>query len=517
MAYDYISEDFNPTARTGTAASNGSSINVSRKKKIGHPLKFQLKPQKQNGSNQVFDFSLGPREGNVRIVGIDSVSSNVSRLLISILGNSPVANNNTHPSTGRRVSSSDGVVGSSMQGTRGDCFYLAEINALRNTKDGQKILNNNIRRNNDGSITVTLPGAVKIRQGYAAKGLKCEVTGTYVITAEALAKAEKQAGKSFSKNDMDTICLEIALENYRAEMVKTNKINGNKETSGNYTAEGAVSHVSSTDLLYGGQTYDAGFILTGNKSDVYYNGKKYNNVQRYTDGQYGYVTRDQMLKQTQISAGIRTKGISEINYLGKEEKDLNNMLRKYEGHEGEYAITCSVRIKKKGSDGVTPQDAGHALSVVKITADTVYVANPWHPDKIEPIPRNDFTKMAYSMSAMEVRNNRLNTTNPQNSMNNLTLILGKLSANHIGIKPPAKINQNRLNSMIRKMNNRRSGNIQNINMNTIVQIFNKASKATLNQDEKSRLNNLLKNIAEQNSTKDIDVKDFEYFYDKFSE
>jgi uncharacterized protein YcbK (DUF882 family) len=102
-------------------------------------------------------------------------------------------------------------------------------------------------------------------------------------------------------------------------------------------------------------------------------------------------------------------------------------------------------------------------------------------------------------------------------MNNLTLILGKLSANHTGIKPPAKINQNRLNSMIRKMNNRRSGNIQNINMNTIVQIFNKASNTTLNQDEKSRLNNLLKNIAEQNSTKDIDVKDFEYFYDKFSE
>ena len=435
----------------------------------GSTHKPQRKPKK-NGSNQVFSYQLGPREGNTRIVGKDSVSTNMSASLSMIFSHSEATNNT--PSRTGKVSSSDGIVGSSIQGKRGDCFYLAEINAIRNTQGGQVILNNNIHKNRDGSVTVTLPGAIKIRQEYAAKGMKCEVTGTYHITAEAIAKAEKLAGKSFSKNDMDTICLEIALENYR--------------------------------------------ILTGKKSDVYYNGKKYDNVQRYTDGQYGYITKEEMLKQTTFAnAGMHAKGVSEINNLGKEEKDLYNMLNKYQGHESEFAITCSVRVKKKGADGVTPQDAGHAITVVKITADTIYVSNPWHPDKIEPIPRKEFIQMAYGMSAMQVTKQQTTNSNIHNSMNTLHLVLGKLNSNQHGVKPPSKINPNKLNSLLHGINNVSHSNRRNVNINSLIQIINRATTSQLSNDDKIRLNRLLSSISTENTKGDINVEDFNYFYEKF--
>lgn len=43
--------------------------------------------------------------------------------------------------------------------------------------------------NNDGSYTVTLPGALIIKQKYKTKGLPCHVTGRYHISKAALEKA----------------------------------------------------------------------------------------------------------------------------------------------------------------------------------------------------------------------------------------------------------------------------------------------------------------------------------------
>lgn len=514
MTYNYFSEDYKLSVNR-TITSRGASLQHNIGGKIYlPPSKKTQKSQKPNGSNQVYSYRLGPREGNTRIVGTDSISTNITRNLTIIFNGTPTTS--IQPSRPSRVSSSDGSVGSSVQGTRGDCFFLAEINAIRNTQCGQIILDKNIRKNSDGSVTVTLPGAIKIRQEYAAKGLKCEVTGTYVITADAIAKAEKLAGKSFSKNDMDTICLEIAMENYRAEMIKTNELNGNKENSGNYTAEGAVAHLESKDLMWGGQSYDAGFLLTGKKSDVYRNGKKYANAQRYSDGQYGYITKDQMIKETNsLHSGMKSKGISEINHLGKEEKDLDNMLNKCQGHEEEYAITCSVRIIKPGQDKVTPKDSGHALTVVKITDDTVYVSNPWHPDKIEPIPRKEFVKMAYGMSAMQVQERRPQQSTGNNSNDLLNAVIGKLSSNHTGIKPPNKINPSKLDNLINKINHNSQNNHSNININKFIQMMNKATTSNLSDEDKTKLNNLLNSISFENTNETENLEDFSYLYNKY--
>lgn len=496
----------------GTYAYSGVS-NTPAEERIGNIDMTVRGKGNDKKPKKTYSFRLGERQGNTRIVDQASVSIEISSIMFAklngIASNRPnIIDNFAHPS------GNDGVIGASRQGKRGDCFFLAEINAIRNTAGGQKILNSNIKRNN-GTITITLPGAVKIRQEYAKKGLKCEVTGTYTITKEAIAKAEKLAGKSFSKDDMDVVCYEIAMECFRAEMVKTNKLNGNKENSGNFTVEGAVSHLASRDYMDGGFTYDAGFILTGEKSDVYVNGKKYKNAQRYSDGQYGYITKEQMLKQTTFAhAGAHAKGISEINHLGKEEQDLYNMLDKYKGHENEYALTCSVRVSKDGPDGTTKEDGAHAITIVKITDDTVYVSNPWHPDKIEPIPRKEFVKMAYSMSAMHVPKPQT-SQNGHNSTQILNLVMGKLSSAHSDIRPPAKINPNKLNNLLSGVNSSSQGNRPNVNINSFIQIMNHATTSQLSNNDKVRLNRLLNGLSAENTKGEANIEDFNYFYAKY--
>lgn len=73
------------------------------------------------------------------------------------------------------------------QGKRGDCYLLASINAIKQTEDGQEILAKNVQKNNDGSYTVTLPGAIAARNHYIQQGNedKCAITGKYTITKAA--------------------------------------------------------------------------------------------------------------------------------------------------------------------------------------------------------------------------------------------------------------------------------------------------------------------------------------------
>lgn len=349
---------------------------------------------KPRTNNSTTSYKLGPRSGNTRIIDTDSVLVKNPRNRTGI--NSP---NNNSPAP--YSNTTDGFIGDSRQARRGDCYFLAEINAIRNTKEGQEFLQKNCKKNKDGSYTITLPGADKIRQEYARRGLPCEVTGSYTISAEALQKAGKS--DAYSKGDLEVVAFELAMEAYRAEMSVTvgkNGKNGVKPTDAenqvNFTGFGKDG-----DILSSGQMYDSGFLLTGNKSEVFSSNKKrYQNVKPYQDGRYGYITREEMARRTgadvsmyENKKGTVKAGISEVSHYTQNEQAINSMLSKYEGKEGDYAITFGVRVAQKGPDGTTKAGDGHALNVLKITKDTVYVANPWHPDKIEPIPRSEFIKM----------------------------------------------------------------------------------------------------------------------------
>jgi hypothetical protein len=95
------------------------------------------------------------------------------------------------------------------QGRTGDCWLLASIKAISNSPKGLKILNDSIKVNNNGSVTVTLKGVNK----------------TYTITKEEL-----ENNIQLSSGDGDIRALELAVNKYIEEERGVNErldINGN--------------------------------------------------------------------------------------------------------------------------------------------------------------------------------------------------------------------------------------------------------------------------------------------------
>ena len=385
------------------------------------------KPEKTPNTVVHSRYKLGKRHGNTRIIDTSSVrpSSNINSSISISSDNGNIRLNfseNRNP-----ISTADGYIDDASQAKRGDCYFLAELNAIRNTDDGQALLSGNCKSQKDGSYIVTLPGALKIKNKYEKQGLPCEVTGTYKITKDALERARKS--DQYAKGDIEVVAYELAMEAYRAEMYLTNKENENTPNalsaevavnSGNFGADG--------DILSSGTTWDAGFILTGEKSEIFLaNNKRYNNVTPYKAGKYGYITREEMAQRTNADISMYEKGIStnEVSSYTYNENHINSMLTKYQNKENDYAITFAVRVAENGPDGETKAGGGHALSVLKITNYTVYVSNPWHPDKVEPIPRKDFIKMATKLvvhpvpdSKPDQTNQNINLTNIINAINN---------------------------------------------------------------------------------------------------
>ena len=82
------------------------------------------------------------------------------------------------------------------QGNTGDCWLLASIKAISSRPKGLRILNDSVKVNNDGSVTVTLKGVNK----------------TYTIS-----KKELESNIQLSSGDGDVRALEIAVNKYFEE------------------------------------------------------------------------------------------------------------------------------------------------------------------------------------------------------------------------------------------------------------------------------------------------------------
>ncbi len=491
----------------------GGKKPVKRNSPVGkfrQPVPITRRRKKQEKTE--FNYSMGPREGYTRIVGPDSISTHVKPVKISIDG--------LLSESGNVI---DGEVGSSRQGKRGDCYLLASINSIRNTEDGQAIFKKNIKQNSDGSITVTLPGAVAIRNQYLkeGKGNGCEVTGVYHITQDALQKAIANAGRSYSKGDLEVIALEIAMENYRAEMVVTKQNLGDTGKEA-YTAEAATNHLDGRDFLGYGQSYDATFILTGQKSEVYSCKKnKYNNVKPYKGGEYGYITREEMERREAFNLGsnrlVAAKGMSEVTNVTHRDSDLQRLLDKYQGHEDDFALTFSVRVAKNGPDGATKAGGGHALAVVKITDSTVYVSNPWYPDKIEPIPRGQFEAMATGFSATPMSEKKVSGTYMANAMNDINNGVSsneadslRESLNRLIAERPTKIPQ-KMNSGIAHLSSEKVTEFldaynaytpsKRLDAKTLLRQINNAPKIDLTKEQLDVLNRLFAQIKSNETIK----------------
>lgn len=264
---------------------------------------------------------------------------------------------------------SDGRIGFFRQRGTGDCYLLASLVAISKTKNGAEILKNNIKKNKNGSYTITLPGAIAVKKDYAKDGKKCYITGTYTITGSDIAKARK--GNKYSSGDIDVLLYELAFEKYRKEVMKTNKENGQESEyglAGQYIGGGTFA-----SPLDGGQTNDATFILTGKKSKNYYISA--NKVQS---------VNSESIKGIDVVDGNLSK-LGTKRYLDLMSKN-----------PGRYAMTFSIKI----DDGKGKEEY-HAIAITRVDKDRVYFTNSWNTKKEFSMSKEDFFNVAYDINVTD--------------------------------------------------------------------------------------------------------------------
>ena len=347
------------------------------------------------------DYILGETKDEQRIIG----ESNVRDCLVPIKGSRTDrladCSKNRIDLLDKNTLIINGEFNDFSQGRQGDCYLLSSIYSINNTKKGKEILKNNIQYNKDGSITVTLPGAIKAKKGYEKEGNgdKCAITGKYTITPEALKKAKTQAGKTYAYGDIEVMITELAMEAYRAEVMQTNKALNQKGYIGDIP--GQCTGEKENNPLDGGYTFDATYILTGKKSELYM-APADKKIRPYVYGEFSYTEENKKLfLDTKLKANKYQKERSVTNIYDKD-SDLQRMLDLYKGKEDEFAITVGVKNGKKAPDGTTKVNGGHALSVSKITDDYVEVVNPWNTTKKERIPRGIFEQMVTKFSVAQM-------------------------------------------------------------------------------------------------------------------
>lgn len=345
----------------------------------------------------------------------------------------------------KKISSEiDGKFENSAQVSEGDCYLMATINGIRQTDKGQKLLENlvTISKNDKGEkiYTVDFPGA-KV----AALGLKNDdkidpkrmyITGSYTFTESEMQEILKQAGKKYSLGDGDVILLEAAFEKYRKEVEHTMKANNISENQSGLA--GLQTGTNTQNILAGGFSEDPTFILTGLQSSAY------SIYRKVPYGLSGEALHDDELTVVPVVSGKGQQKLAVSEIDGSYEtskKELNNMLDNLmndskDGHIDNVAVASFKIVHDNG------KISGHAITVKSVTADTVTMVNPWHPDKELTMTRKDFMKSVGHLTVADTSKHPLSV--PQKPDNN-----------HAG-------NNSHTNNNVSNNNTNQSGNNQHI-------------------------------------------------------
>ncbi len=308
----------------------------------------------------------------------------------------------------------DGNFDTAYQGSRGDCYLLAAINGLAQSEDGQKLLQQNVKANPDGSFEITMPGAEAIRNDILAGKLGKEfpadsipISGKITITKEELDAAMLKSGASYSSGDKDVLLLELAYEKYRnavAEFAKKNSLKAAdcKGIPVLSQSLGSIEHKmgGSGDNLSGGQTTEATYILTGKPSANVY--RKPEEVPTC------YVSQPDM----QMSIPSDEKESAQPMSGEKFDAMISSLIAdSADGKIDNFSATVGMNISQQEVNGEVVQGGGHAFSVKSMTKDQVVLANPWDPEKDIVMSMEDFKKAVKSFT-MTPLNENARITNP---------------------------------------------------------------------------------------------------------
>lgn len=337
----------------------------------------------------------------------------------------------------------DGNFGESRQVGEGDCYLMATINSIRELDNGQQILNNlvKVETNEQGEkvYKVTLPGAQVAAEGLRTDDRvdpkKMHITGEYTFTEAEMQDILKQAGEKYSLGDGDVILLEAAFEKYRTEVAQT--LDDNPSLKREMGVAGVQTGSNRNNILAGGFSEDPTFILTGRTSSVYsiyHDNPPYG--LSYEDLQAGNIN---IVPTNSNKLGVTAKSaVSEIqgDYSSSKD-DLNKMLDEImnDGKDGQIDNVAIASFKVVKTNG---QQGGHALTVKSVTADTVTLVNPWHPDKDITMSREDFIRSVGHLNIADTSSKPLTVAdvhaNPDNPVAGgaLAAIVNQLQNSSVG-------------------------------------------------------------------------------------
>lgn len=294
----------------------------------------------------------------------------------------------------------DGIVGDSAQKGQGDCYLMATINSIRQTTNGQEYINSLIKKEGD-SYVVTLPGAKVAANNLLQKEEidpnKMYITGTYVFNEHEVHNILLQAGERYSADDGDTILLEAAYEKYRMEVYHTledNNLNGGTEA-------GLNTGSNPGNILSGGRPDEAVFILTGAKSETYFDDGPTIAYEAfmYESGPFASKTKNNNNTNSVTVDDIDITG-SDGNTMSRfciQQTDLKQMLYKIkkDEHDGTKDYICNCQFfNDKGE--------GHVFTIKSVTNNSVVLINPWYPDRITTMNIDEFMSKVSKVTIAEL-------------------------------------------------------------------------------------------------------------------
>lgn len=142
----------------------------------------------------------------------------------------------------------NGEIENTKQASIGDCWVLSGVNSLRTSSVGAAFIEDAIKQNDDGSVTVTLKGVNK----------------SYTYSAREIIDNEySDPNKSFSKGDTDMNLLERAIGDYRRELLES----GDYKRSSRDLDKTTGTDSTVENPLEGGQIDEAIYYITGYKSE----------------------------------------------------------------------------------------------------------------------------------------------------------------------------------------------------------------------------------------------------------
>ncbi len=265
----------------------------------------------------------------------------------------------------------NGVIESFGQGRTGDCYLLSSLMALASNKEGAKILKDNISKNSDGSVTITLPGAMLADRELRKDGYTSRITGAYTITKEEFYNA-RQSGK-YSRGDDDVLLYELAFEKYRTQVLETKDANHTRQAFdvGRYIGGGTYA-----DPLKGGLEVDAMFVLSANMGTEYSIGEN-----------------KDVITELPKAASCRPASIN-LDYDQTSRREIDRYLKRFERDPERYALTAAFR---------SSATSGHAYHLKEVSGNNVILVNPWDSDKEIVMSKDEFLRQAECITVWDTK------------------------------------------------------------------------------------------------------------------